>query len=291
MKPARGVLVFSLVSLLGAAAAPLPPQAFAYDAKAPLQITIVKNVTQSGVRKQEMTFASPAGGRVHGEIVSALHPTRTHAGVLFVHWLGDPATTNLKEFEPDAVALAHDGVTSVLVDAMWSQPHWFTRIRSTQTDYDASIKQVIELRRALDVLQRQPGVDSRIAYVGHDFGAMYGAVLSGVDPRPQFFVLMAGTTSFSEWYLLGKKPADVDAYVAQMAPLEPLPYLQRSKARGYYFQFSQKDDYISPQEETAFFEAAPFPRTMSVYDADHGLKPAVVRADRLTWLREKLEGG
>ena len=47
-----------------------------------------------------------------------------------------------------------------------------------------------DLRRALDVLLAQPGVDpKRIAYVGHDFGAMYGAVLAGVDRRVSVWAL------------------------------------------------------------------------------------------------------
>ena len=45
-----------------------------------------------------------------------------------------------------------------------------------------------------------PQIDeARLAYVAHDFGAMYGAVLAGVDPRPQWYVLMAGTPVFSDW--------------------------------------------------------------------------------------------
>ncbi len=34
-----------------------------------------------------------------------------HPAVLFVHWLGDPATTNHTEFEADARPLALLGVT------------------------------------------------------------------------------------------------------------------------------------------------------------------------------------
>ncbi|MDP9025246.1 MAG: hypothetical protein M3N13_07725 [Candidatus Eremiobacteraeota bacterium] len=140
------------------------------------------------------------------------------------------------------------------------------------------------------MLLAQPGIDaSRIAYVGHDFGAMYGAVLAGIDPRPKVFVLMAGTTTFSEWYLLGDQPADVPAYVAQMEPLNPLPYLARSNARAFYFQFSAHDRYIAPEKQRAFFEASPLPRTMSVYDVDHSLNTKAALSDRLAWLSEQLD--
>ena len=285
-------LTISVIAVTaGAAANPLAASAFLYDAKAPLDLTVLHRSVSSGVTRAEISFAAPGGGRIHGEIVAPAKAAAHHAGVLFVHWLGDPSTTNLTEFEPDAIALAKHGVTSLLVDAMWAQPKWFMHVRSTDTDYRDSIAQVVNLRRSLDVLQAQPGVDAhRLAYVGHDFGAMYGAVLSGVDPRPRWYVLMAGTETFSEWYLLGKKPADVNAYVAQMAPLDPGPYLARSKADAYLFQFSQKDEYITPDKQMRFFAPAPLPKALYLYDADHSLRIPQAFADRQAWLLARLTG-
>lgn len=215
--------------------------------------------------------------------------TGPHPGVLFVHWLGDDAaTTNHTEFEADAQALAKRGVTSYLIDAPWSQPHWFD-LRRPADDYQFSRDEVVALQRALDKLLAEPNIDpQRIAYVGHDFGAMYGALLAGTDPRPQWYVLMAGTPSFSQWYLLGTKPADVDAYTKQMAALDPKNFLPNSKARGFFFQFSTRDAYITPERELEFFELAPLPRTLALYDSDHSLRTPAAFADRLVWLEEKL---
>jgi dienelactone hydrolase len=226
-------------------------------------------------------------------MIAPVYPT-SGPGVLFVHWLGDAATTNHHEFESDARALAKRGATCVLVDAMWSTvttngKDWFDKVRSTDTDYENSIAQVIDLRRALDLLTAQSSVDpKRIAYVAHDFGAMYGAVLSGVDPRPRYFVLMAGTTSFADWYLLGNKPADIPAYRAQMEPLDPLGYLARGTAKGYLFQFAAHDEYVTAAHATQFFDAAPLPRAMYVYDAHHDLHVPQALADRLAWLEARL---
>jgi acetyl esterase/lipase len=185
--------------------------------------------------------------------------------------------------------LAGRGIASVLVDAMWAAPDWFDKGRSPDTDFADSIHQVVDLRRAIDLLQAQSDVDAhKIAYVGHDFGAMYGALLSGVDPRPRWYVLMAGNPSFSQWFLLGKQPADVAAYTAQMAPLDPPAYLARSHADAYMFQFAQKDFYIRPDDEAAFFDAAPPPRAMYVYKIDHSLATPLALQDRLTWLGARL---
>ncbi len=279
--------VLSASAVTTANAAALNAAAFAYDNQAPLDVRTGSAVQRDGAIVQDISFASKTH-RVTGVLVTG-RGNGPHPGVLFVHWLGDPATTNHTEFERDATTLAHRGVTSLLIDAMWSVPDWFDKVRSTETDYANSIAQVIDLRRSLDVLLSRANVAANhIAYVGHDFGAMYGAVLAGVDPRPQSYVLMAGTTTFSEWYLLGVKPANVQAYVAQMAPLDPLAFLAESKARAYYFQFSSHDRYITAEHELSFFSAAPLPRTMSMYDVDHSLAVQPAFDDRISWLAAKL---
>jgi cephalosporin-C deacetylase-like acetyl esterase len=277
-----------LVAVANAAlAAPLDVSTFAYDTNAPLHAVYSVATKQSDVVVRDVTFVSPTGHKIVGALVAPAGSERS-PGVLFVHWLGDPSTTNHTEFSQDQIALAKRGITSLAIDAMWAQPKWFDSGRTTQTDYAGSIAQVIDLRRSLDVLMAQPNVDAqRIAYVGHDFGAMYGAVLAGVDSRPRFYVLMAGTTTFAEWYLLGKKPADIPAYVKQMTPLDPPQYLARAKA-AFLFQFSAHDEYIKPEKATAFFSAAPLPRGMFIYDADHSLATPAAQKDRLAWLEAQL---
>lgn len=290
LRAACALAVSIVVSTTGAAANPLAASAFSYDANAPLEVQVQQRSVQSGVLRENLTFKVSNGERIRGEIISPASGG-SHPGVLFVHWLGDPKTTNLTEFEPDALALAKRGVTSLLVDAMWSKPHWFMQLRTTDTDYRDSIAQVVNLRRSLDLLLAQPGIDpTRVAYVGHDFGAMYGAVLSGVDPRPKWYVLMAGNPVFSEWFLLGKKPADVNAYTARMAPLDPGGYMAQSHAAAFFFQFAAKDEYITPQRELEFFNEAPLPRAMYVYAADHSLQVPQAFADRQAWLLLRLTG-
>jgi hypothetical protein len=134
---------------LAVASGPLDASAFAYPATAPLRVHVERSSSaSSAVRSTFVTFAS--GSRtISAEIVAPAVSRVAGPGVLFVHWLGDDATTNHKEFEPDARALAQRGATCVLVDAMWSTvasggKDWFDDLRSTDTDYAASIAQVID---------------------------------------------------------------------------------------------------------------------------------------------------
>ena len=224
-----------------------------------------------------------------GEIISG-PSAGPHPGVLFVHWLGDPKTTNHTEFEADAVALARRGVTSVLVDAMWSREDWFDKVGvSAEADVAQASGQLAGLSAALDLLERQKGIDPhRIAYVGHDFGAMFGALLAGDDPRPSYIVLMAGVPTLSEWYLLGKTHSQKDAYVRALDALDITASLGRSKAKAFLFQFAAHDHYIAADRATAFAAASPLPRAVMTYDADHSLAVPQAAGDRRAWLLEHL---
>jgi cephalosporin-C deacetylase-like acetyl esterase len=285
----RAVLTLGLFIAMTASALADGPT-YSYDASKPVNATLgPAHIIAAGVTAQDFTFVSPTGNTVKGEIIRG-RSDEPHPGVLFVHWLGDPKTTNHTEFEPDAIALARRGATSVLVDTMWAAPKWFNGIgKSADADYRVTENQVIDLRRALDLLQTQPGVDpNRIAYVGHDFGAMFGALLSGVDTRPSVYVLMAGIPLMTDWYLLSKTIPNRDAYLARIAPFDITGSLAKSKARGYLFQFATHDEYIEPAQAMAFFNAAPLPRGAFFYDTDHALAVPQAAKDRQAWLTSQL---
>ncbi len=277
-----------VVPARAASGALAPAAAFAYAASAPVGLTVLRRAHRDGLTIDEIAFASPNGGTIHGELIS---PTgkRSHGGVLFVHWLGDPKTTNRSEFVRDALTLARRGSVTLSIDAMWAQKDWYDKGRTPETDYENSVKQVIDLRRSLDVLLSQPGIDpTRIAYVGHDFGAMYGAVLSGVDQRVRWYVLMAGNPSFAKWYTYGAKPKDAAAFAAQMARIDPAGFLAQSQAKEFFFQFADDDFYISSAEAQAFANAAPLPHGTFIYRAKHSLDVPEAFRDRIEWLDRRL---
>lgn len=172
---------------------------FRYDATADLK------VEEAGVEKQgtaavhDIRFTPVPGAAPVKAYVVVPEGKGPFAGVLWVHWLGEPATTNRTEFLEEATALAPQGVVSLLVDAMWSAPEWYAK-RVPELDYDNSIRQVIALRRALDLLVSRPDVDkARIGYVGHDYGGMYGMIANGVDRRAHTSVYIAVVPSLNDW--------------------------------------------------------------------------------------------
>lgn len=290
------MILHALVAAASLAAACAPPAgdaAFGYDRTTPLQLKFGSASSTATTRERDLTFA--AGGRiVTATLIGPNVPSRPlhGAGILWVHWLGNPGTTNRTEFAADARVLAARGATSLLVDAVWAQPHWFDAVRRPATDPCEIAREVGVLRRALDVLGAQ-GVDpARIAYVGHDFGAMVGSLLLAVDPRPAYAVLMTPTLSFWEWLLLAKPPADLGTYVATMSRFDLPPYLARSRARATLLQFAEHDTYVSAATATVIANAVPaHGRTFVTYASDHTLRDPAATRDREIWLIGKLAAG
>ena len=269
-----------------------PASMFAYDGRTPVDVVAGATEARGAAIITDLTYQTLTGTRRAAYLVT---PSKASVepgpAILFVHWYEPPnPTSSRKEFLPDAVELAGEGVTSLLVDTMWSDPDWFTR-RDPENDFGHSIAQVKELRRALDILASRPGVDpSRVFYVGHDFGAMYGALVAGVDAaRLKGFVYMAGTRSFSDWFLLWPKRDDaVKADVIQrLAPLDPTLHLAKAGALPVLFQFATRDKFVTKAAAEALVASAIGPNEVRWYDAEHALNADATR-DRLAWLRARL---
>jgi pimeloyl-ACP methyl ester carboxylesterase len=266
------------------------PSLFDYDAARPLEIRETARREDNGVLLRDITYAPLGGGTNAATLITpATAPAQPAPAVLFVHWYGPPApTSNRTQFVPDGIALARQGVTALLIDTPWSVPEWF-RSRKSEEDYTRSVQQVRDLRRALDVLMAQPGIDrTRVAYVGHDFGAMYGTLAAAVDPRVTHFVFMAGTASFSDWFLYAPKLQGEarDRVIAELAPLDPVRWLPRLRG-PVLLQFASTDEHVSTARREQLAAAAPKGAEVRVYKAGHALSEESTR-ERLDWLRKVL---
>jgi dienelactone hydrolase len=279
-----------------AGAAPAPPleQLLAYDAGAALDVKVIGVERKAGVTVTDLTFASVTGGKAtQAYLVRPESGSGPFAGVLFVHWFGPSfPTSNRTQFLEEAQALARRGTVSLLVSTFWSDPAVY-RSRRWEDDYQRSLAQAKELRRALDVLLAQPGVDpQRIGYVGHDYGAMFGAVVTAVDARPKACVLIAGTARFTDWYLFGSAsgvPAGgaLESYRAQLARIEPVNVIGRTKA-ALFFQFGEQDRFTPREDFIALYMAAPGTKRIATYPSAHPMSAEIIRLDRSTWLAEQL---
>jgi dienelactone hydrolase len=269
-------------------------QILSYDAAAPLDLKVVGTEKRPGVTVQDVTFRSLTGGvPVQAYVVRPSEGSGPFAGVLFVHWFDpDYATSNRTQFLSEAESLARRGTVSLLVSTFWSDPARYSA-RRWENDYQNTVDQAKDLRRALDVLLAQPGVDPRrVGYVGHDYGAMFGALVAATDPRPKAYVMIAGTARFADWYLFGSasgRPAGaaLESFKAQLAPLEPVNAIRQAKAPIFY-QFGEVDRYTPREDFIALYMATPGTKRIATYTSDHPMEADIIRHDRTVWLAEQL---
>src|ERR1051325_9651872 len=185
------VMAFLIATPVSAQAPDAQSALFRYDAGADLKIEEAGVRQQGTVAVPDLRFPPIPGHDPVKAFLVAPDGAGPFAGILWVHWLGEPATTNRTQFLEEATALAPKGIVSLLVDAMWSAPEWYGH-RDPDQDYDNSIRQVIALRRAMDLLASRPQVDkARLGFVGHDYGGMYGMLMAGADGRARTYVYVA----------------------------------------------------------------------------------------------------
>src|SRR5690242_7386142 len=172
---------------------------FAYESNRPFNLKEAGSRQESGVTIRDVNYDAynPAHKRIEAYIVEPNSRGR-FAGVVFFHWLGN-SKSDRTEFLDDAIALARRGTVSLLLQGFFP---WLEPPTEANADRQQVIDQTIEVRRAIDLLLSRPGVDSkRIAFVGHDYGAMFGGIVTGVERRIGTYVLMAGAPNFSDWSL------------------------------------------------------------------------------------------
>ena len=262
---------------------------FDYDRDAPLDIREAGTHAHDGVTERLFSYTNPYGQRRVAELIGP-DGAGPHAAIVYVHWY-EPEShdSNRTQFHQEALELAQRGAVSLLVETIWSDRDWFLK-RSQADDYANSIHQTVELRQAIDLLLDQPGVDSkRLAYVGHDFGAMYGVLIGQIDARPSCYALMAGTPRFPDWYLYYPKleGATRAAFIEEMHSLDPITHIAALAPAPLLFQFGNHDPHVPVERGQSFFDAAGEPKQLRWYDAGHALCEQATD-ERISWLTTQL---
>jgi dienelactone hydrolase len=283
--------------VLAAAAAPAEDTHFAYDPKAPLDAAMAGVETRGDVVIQDLSYASPKGGRVPAYLVvpSGKGP---FAAVVWGHWYWENSPMkSRRQFLDEAVVLARSGVVSLLTDGPVARAGYVPdRAPLNAKQFDDLVQQVVDMRRGADLLLARPEVDPRrLAYVGHSYNATVGAILAGVDRRFKAFVLMAGALSDqvdfrSEPYRRYREkvgPAKWDAFAAEHAWADPGPYVAHAAPATVFLQYATREDFLTPSRATEYAANVSEPKRFKLYEAPHALN-AEARRERLAFLAEML---
>jgi uncharacterized protein len=264
-------------------------QIFSYDRNLPLDIRDTGSEDKDGVYIHDISYLSQADRRVNAYLALP-SGTGPFAGIVFLH----PGPGSRSTFLDEAVDLAGIGAASLLIDAPWSDIAGFVKrvTAGPEAVRDMFIQTAIDLRRGLDLLATRADVNlSRIGYVGHSFGALFGGLLSGVEKRTKAYVLMAGTGSFTDVAVLnmpGLQGQELERYRLTMDPIDPIHYIGHAAPSKLFFQFGLRDRFFPRQNIMDYYQAASEPKQIKWYEADHYSLNEKGRHDRKEWLRAEL---
>lgn len=281
-------------SLLAVSTDILAQSEFDYDRNVPLQPRVLGQLAYPSdvvVTDIQFTGGTPEQKQRAWLVAPRASGERPLAAVLFVHWGGTAALTHRDQFLDEAIVLARRGTVALLPDAMWADRDWWPR-REWENDLPQGVNQVIALRRGIDLLLAQPGVDpARLGLVGHDLGAVFGSVLAAVDGRLHATVLLTPTTRLSDWYLQKGTPPDPAGYQSALAVLDPISALPKLSQAAVLLQFGEADPQV-PADRIAALEAAlqsASHKSVRKYPTRHELHlEKAARADRFAWLQSVL---
>ena len=257
----------------------------------------------------ELNYAGASGDRVPAYLVVP-HGGGPFPAIIWGHWLmkGSPLA-NKDEFLEEAVALAHSGVVSLLIDAPQARNDWVEAkggpMEAAKQQSEAAAHQVTDLRRGIDLLCGRADVDRhRIAYVGHSWDAHVGAILAGVETRISSYVLMASSYADEEDAFASKDPErvaqikqvgddNVHEYFREYAWDDPVYFLGHTDRESIFLQFASGDAGSSglpaykAQAQKYLDRFSSKDKKMEFYDAPHALN-AAARLDRDRWLQKHL---
>jgi dienelactone hydrolase len=258
---------------------------FDYDRSAPLAFRDKGDVNPAyPIRVHDVSFAGPKG-RVTGYLLLPPVEGRRPA-VIYMHGSGG----NRTEFLAPAGWLAARGAIGLTLDspeARSSEPI-AAGLKGLRQQRDLTAQAIVELRRAVDLLQRRPDVDpNRIAYVGWSYGARTGALLAGVEHRIRAYDLIsAGAEPVAAE--VAAAPPDVRPEATKLlTEIDPIHGVGRSLPGTVFLQDGAADEIVPQPALDAVAEAAPKGSRVKWYAGGHAPGTAELR-DSLAWLSGRL---
>jgi dienelactone hydrolase len=291
------VCFFLVVSLTSWAQGTSCSSALDYDHAAALEIKETGVSRRGHVAIEDISYASPKGGRVPAYLVVP-DGKGPFPAVIWGHWYwSNSEFRNRKEFLEEAIVLAQSGVISLLTDGPVARPgHIEAKDPISDQVVTDLIQAIIDMRRGADLLLARKDVDpKRLAYVGHSYNAEVGGILSGCDHRFKAFVLMAGGLSDevdrkSEEFQKFRQsvgPEKFDAFQARYSWLDAGKFTPHAAPATVFLQYATQEDFLTPERAHAYAALVSEPKQFKLYDAPHALN-AEARRDRIAFLAEQL---
>ena len=257
---------------------------FTYEANTALNLTVVSKSTSDDVVVEDVTYSDTRGRMISAYLLSPASAAGRLAGIVYSPGNGLSRGVWLTE----ASDLVRRGAVALITQVPLNP--------NGDPDADSAevIDGVIAQRRGLDLLAGRPDVEpSRLAFAGHSWAGIHGAILAGIEPRLAAVVMVAIGARFSlSWAtaLVGNAgEGQIKAYLDALTRFDGARYVAVTGRRALLMQFGKRDQLIPPEQADELTSAAVGTKQRKDYDAAHDLISVPEAAtDRLTFLRPVL---
>jgi dipeptidyl aminopeptidase/acylaminoacyl peptidase len=257
-----------------------------YDSSAPLALETKEIATRDGIRVSSFSFTSPRGGKADGMLVTPIQIEGKTAAIIWMHSGG--MDNNLA----DAMLMAHAGAVSLILNPTGASS------MKAEDWRDEMVRSILNIRRAVDVLVAREDVGpKRIAYVGHSYGAMMGAV-AVADKRFKAAVFEVGLLGMSIHIRTSPHPwpssvreelgDKLEEFLKVIEPLDATHYVAKLSPTALLFQSARIDPGVPQKDALNFFQAASEPKQFRWYDTGHDVLDIQAIADRARFLADQL---
>jgi pimeloyl-ACP methyl ester carboxylesterase len=274
---------------------------FAYDAAAPLDYHAEEPLQADGASVTHISYSG-----VRGPVSATLVLPRAAGKYPAIIFAADYGKKD--EFLSEAILLAKAAppAVSLLIDSPAERPvGWrrnFNSMIENDNDRDIHIEAVGDIRRGIGLLAARPDVDaSRIAYVGHGYGANWGVILGSIDQRLRAFVLIAAFPSLGD-LVMGDDPdwanvrfalgsERIARYRASISAVDPILFTPFWKQAPVLFQFGRFDEFVTREMADRLVASMPSSPKAVFYDSGHSVNPPSAMCDRSEFLTRFLHSG
>jgi dienelactone hydrolase len=281
-------LAVTLVACGGSESASKPgAEIYEYDRSKPLAMrdngVVNKNYP---VKVRDISFAGPSE-RVPSYLLTP--PGKgPYPAVIYLHGAGGDRL----EMVYTASWLAGRRAVALTVESPYSPNREIQLgpgVEGLRRERDRTVMGIVELRRAVDLLQSLPEVDDdRIGFVGYSAGARSGAILAGVEPRIRAFVFMSGGEDTVDEFMALVSPAQRDEVRPLLDDTDGVRFIGQASPAKLLFQAGRRDEVVPRNALETLIRAGSDPKEVKWYDAGHALNKNAQR-DQLEWLSDVLE--
>jgi dienelactone hydrolase len=266
---------------------------FDYDMDMPVSITENSVQQEQGYTLHDISYPSPKGGDVTAYLLIPAEEG-PHAGIILMHG----SSGSRESLLPLAKDLVATGAVVMTIDGPAARVPGRSWLTFTPQDREEQIQLIVDLRRAVDVLAEQPGVDpGRIGYIGYSYGAAMGGLLAGVEHRIKAYGLMVGDGGLVTHFMEAGEPVGGfetipekmrEAWLEAMAPIDSIHYVGHAAPSVLFFQNARYDSLVTEADALAYQAAGSEPKRIEWYDSGHGL-PDQAFYDMVEWLAEQID--